>query len=114
MTVPHEVHVLRIVNEALRKDLASAQASSAYWESRAREAEAIASQAMEVGRQSIEELLSSPSGWDGGVSRTWHWYEGASPVCGASAPLSELSDRRKQLPKGCAKVCKRCLKATER
>lgn len=60
------------------------------------------------------------SGWDNPRDRyelqldgrrpKWHWYEGASPVCGSDAGLSPIDQRVKVLPIWVSRVCKRCKK----
>lgn len=55
-----------------------------------------------------------PDGWDVGRhsktrARRYHWYKGASPLCGSDAPLSLAVNRRPDLPNVTSfPVCKRC------
>ena len=59
------------------------------------------------------------AGWDAPGPRrgasayapyTWHWYDGARPICGTEARLSRVQLRRAALPDIARRVCKRCRK----
>lgn len=57
-------------------------------------------------------MTTMAKGWDRPKGQgKYHWYDGASAICGSDAPLSRVTQRTKKLPGYLGVTCKKCLRA---